>query len=300
MRVLITGGSGFIGAWLIRRLQRRDIQVSVFDLDPTPALLAALAADDAALDPGKVRWIAGDVSEHSALLAAAADADLIIHMAAILTPACQADPIRGARINLIGTLNAFECARELGHSKLLYMSSAGVFGPDDGTTPCPTTHYGAFKLAGEGCARAFFEDHAIASVGLRPLVVYGPGRSVGLTAGPTLACRAAAMGEHYDIPFSGATEFVFVDDVAAAFEAALDSGIAGAVVYNVSGVHAPVTRFAAIVEQQSPGARIGVTGAPIPVASAIADNGLRDAFPGVKLTTLEEGIERTLVHYRCV
>jgi len=297
MRVLITGGSGFIAAWLIRRLQGRGIGVSVFDVQPCANLIEALARAESAPLP-EVRWIRGDVSDGSALLAAAADSDVIIHMAALLTPACQADPLRGAQVNLIGTLNVFACARELGHSKVLYMSSAGVFGPDDGAIPQPTTHYGAFKLASEGCARAYFEDHAISSVGLRPLVVYGPGRSVGLTAGPTLACRAAVCGEPYDIPFSGDTEFVFVDDVAAAFDAALDAELCGAAVFNVCGVPAPVARFAGIIEAQCPGAQIGITGSPIPVASAIADNGLRDTLTGVPLTTLEEGIERTLAHYR--
>ena len=281
MRVLITGGSGFIAAWLIARLQRRDIDVTVFDLNPDPSLVAALAKDDSALDPDKIRWIAGDVSDRAAMMTAAADADLIVHMAALLTPACQQDPIRAVHVNLIGTLNAFECALERGHSKVLYMSSAGVFGPDDGTIPQPTTHYGALKLAGEGCARAYFEDHAISSVGLRPLVVYGPGRSVGLTAGPTLACRAAAMGESYEIPFSGDTEWVFVDDVAETFEAAMDATIDGALVFNVTGVPAPVAHFAELVEARAPGVRISISGPPIPVAPQIADNGLRDRFPKV-------------------
>ena len=91
MRVLITGGSGFIAAWLIARLQSRDIQITVFDLEPAPTLVAALSAAGAASDAGTIRWLAGDVSDRGALLAAAADSDLIIHMAAILTPACQAD-----------------------------------------------------------------------------------------------------------------------------------------------------------------------------------------------------------------
>ena len=66
MRVLITGGSGFIAAWLIARLQRRDIDVTVFDLNADSSLVAALAEDDCALDADKIRWIAGDVSDRAA------------------------------------------------------------------------------------------------------------------------------------------------------------------------------------------------------------------------------------------
>ena len=58
-----------------------------------------------------------------------------------------------------GTLNVFEAARKLGHKHVLYMSSAGVYGPDQGHTPEPTTLYGAYKLAGEGAARAYLADH---------------------------------------------------------------------------------------------------------------------------------------------
>ena len=70
MRVLITGGSGFIAAWLIARLQRRDILVTVFDIKPEPGLVAALAASDPGVDsrpdPGKVRWMIYVLSFHKA------------------------------------------------------------------------------------------------------------------------------------------------------------------------------------------------------------------------------------------
>ncbi|WP_163837351.1 NAD-dependent epimerase/dehydratase family protein, partial [Providencia stuartii] len=67
--------------------------------------------------------------------------------------------------------------------------------------PRPTTHYGTFKLACEGSARAYLADRGLASIGFRPFIVYGPGRETGLTAGPSLACRAAARGESYRIPY---------------------------------------------------------------------------------------------------
>src|SRR5258706_3102744 len=103
------------------------------------------------------------------------------------------------------------------------MTCACEFDPIDGRTPFPLTHYGDFKLAGEGCARAFWEDDRMPSIGFRPLVVYGPGREVGLTAGPSLACRAAARGEPYVIPFTGETDLLYVDDMAACFEIAVEA-----------------------------------------------------------------------------
>ena len=160
-------------------------------------------------------------SDTDTVMSAAEGCDIVAHLAAILTPACRDNPIRGAEINLIGTLNMFLAARRHGMGRVVYMSSAGVFGPDNGHTPFPTTHYGAFKLACEGAARAYYADHGISSIGFRPFVVYGPGRESGGSAGPSLAARAAAWGEAYTIPFSGASGLVYVDDVAAAYEAAV-------------------------------------------------------------------------------
>ena len=121
-RALVTGGGGFIGAWIARRLTRQGIAVRVFDLGTdrsTARGILGSAADE-------LEWRTGDVSDAGALPDAAGGCDLLVHLAAILTPACQADPLRGAQINLLGTLNVFETARALGIGKVLYMSSAGV------------------------------------------------------------------------------------------------------------------------------------------------------------------------------
>src|SRR5258706_2109204 len=208
MRVLVTGGSGFIGAWMLRRFVARNWDVRVFDIKDDRRLTREIVGPAA----DSLAWTVGDVSDGAAVTEAAAGCDVIAHLAAVLTPACQADPVRGAQVGLIGTLNAFLAARRHKMKGVVYMSSASVFGPDDGTQPLPLTHYGAFKLAGEGSARAFWEDDKLPSIGFRPLVVYGPGREIGLSAGPSLACRAAARGEPYVVPFTGSTDFLFVDD----------------------------------------------------------------------------------------
>jgi UDP-glucose 4-epimerase len=231
MRALVTGGSGFIGLWMIKSLLARGIQVRVFDLTADSPLVREILGNTAS----NVDWQVGDVSDGEAVEKAAADCDVLVHLAAVLTPACQENPVRGAEINLIGSLNVFEAARKHGIKSVVYMSSAGVFGPEDGTTPWPTTHYGAFKLAMEGSARAYWADHQIASVGFRPLIVYGPGREVGMTAGPSLACKAAARGEEYVIPFTGVTDFVHVDDVVAAYLAAIETPLSDARAYTLVG-----------------------------------------------------------------
>jgi UDP-glucose 4-epimerase len=229
MKVLVTGGSGFLGAWIVRRLVRSNHQIRIFDIAANKSLVAEIAGAGA----DTVEWQTGDIVDPDHVHGASEGCDAIVHLAGILTPDCRTDPIRGAQINLIGTLNVFETARKRGIRQIVYTSSAGVFGPTDGHTPCPDTHYGAFKLACEGSARAYWEDHRLGSFGFRPYVVYGPGRTTGLTAGPSLACRAAAKGEPYSIPYSGSAGLIYVDDVAAAYEAALLHEPDGAHVFNM-------------------------------------------------------------------
>lgn len=184
MRVLVTGGSGFLGAWIMRRLLAHRIECVAFDLQAKPQLLHALSPEQA----DTVQWRTGDIAQAIDVARALDGCDAVIHLAGILTPDCAANPVRGAQINLIGTLNVFDAARAAGLQRVLYASSAGVFGPDDGATPYPQTHYGAFKLACEGSARAYWNDHGIASVGFRPLVVYGAGRET--DRAPVRASRA--------------------------------------------------------------------------------------------------------------
>ena len=294
MRVLITGGGGFIGAWLSKRLLASGHEVQIFDLRKERNIAAAIVGS--ALD--RIDWVLGDVSDGNAVRQAAEGCDLLVHLAAVLTPACQQDPVRGAQINLIGTLNVFEAARVHGLQKVLYMSSAGVYGTDDGSVPYPLTHYGAFKLAGEGSARAYHLDHGISSLGVRPLVVYGAGRETGLTAGPTIACRAAARGETYIIPFSGDSNFVYVDDVAAAFAKGADTTINGAHVHNILGEKSSAESIAGEIKRLIPRADISVNGPKLPVVADIDDSEIEKTLPGLKRTPLSEGLAATIEHYR--
>jgi UDP-glucose 4-epimerase len=294
MRVLVTGGGGFISGWIIKQLLADDMAVRSLDLSDSPPIAMSILGKDAA----KVEWRAGDVSSSEAVDAAADECDLIMHLAAILTPDCAANPKRGCDILLGGTLNVFEAARKLGHKHVIYMSSAGVYGPEQGHTPEPTTLYGAYKLAGEGVARAYLADHGINSTGFRPLVVYGPGRESGLTAGPSLACKAAANDEDYVIPFAGASDFIFVEDIAASLVAALKRPLGGARVYNILAERCPTADFAAEVARQVLGAKITAAGPQLPIAADIAEGTLRIDYPELQRTRIQEGIAKTIAFYR--
>jgi nucleoside-diphosphate-sugar epimerase len=295
MKVLVTGGGGFLGAWTIKRLLARGQEVRVFDASMRRDLARSLAGPQV----DRLEWRIGDITTgpNGDVEAAMTGCDAVVHLAGLLTPACQDDPILGARVNLVGTLNVFEAAKRLGLRKVIYTSSVSVFGPDNGEIPFPDTHYGAFKLACEGCARTYWSYDRLSSIGFRPAVVYGPGRETGLTAGVSLACRAAVRGERFTIGFTGATNLVYADDVAAAFEAALFTDLEGAHVFNATGTEETVDAVVAAIKLRRPGADIMSAGAGVPFCPTIGKDAMRDLLPGISTTSLQHGIALTLDFY---
>lgn len=294
MRVLVTGAAGFLAAAIVERLLARGAEVKLVDVRADPTLLVRRLGEQARALP----FLAGDVADPAAVLSAAEGIDVIVHLAGLLTPACAADPIRGAIVNVGGTLAVFEAARALGHAQVIYTSSASVFGRTDGTTPFPETLYGAWKLANEGAARAYAIDHGLASIGFRPYVVYGYGRETGVSAGPSLACRAAALGEAYVIPFTGGAGLVHLDDVAEAYARAVFTARQGASLVSLNGVTATVHDIVAAIRKVVPDARIRAEGPALPVVAHIEPHCTDVAFADFPVTGLEEGIARTIAAYR--
>ncbi len=305
-RILVTGGQGFIGAWIARRLLARGDAVALLDLEPSNHFLGQILARDEIERLGRYF---GDVSDGSSVNDAVRDfaPSAVIHLAGVQVPTCRRDPILGSRVNLRGTLEVFEAARTAGGLPIVYASSAAVVGPIEdyeGRVPdeaChrPRTHYGVFKAAGEGCARVYWHDHGIPSVGLRPYTVYGVGREIGATSGPTKAIKAAMLEREYTIPFSGPTSFDFVEDVAARFVECVDALEDGAFAFNLRGAVTEVESFIDALDEIVPGARsrIRVEGPPLPLAFDLDDSGLRSLLGEIALTPLEDGIRRTVEHF---
>jgi len=175
---LITGAKGFIGAWVVKNLVENGHHPWVYDQDFQSHRLRALLTDE---QMSRVGFIRGDVTNLEDLDRAVADhgATHLIHLAALQVPACAANPLLGAQVNVVGTLNVFEVARRRRDlvKRIVYASSGAVFGPEEfygtagvseGAALWPGTHYGVFKQANEGNARVYFMNHGISSVGLRP------------------------------------------------------------------------------------------------------------------------------------
>jgi len=296
VRVLVTGGYGFIGARTARKLLEAGHGVRIFENHDDRRFYDQILGEHAA-DPN-IAHVRGDIVESLDVAAAMEGCDGVVHLAGILVPYCREDPIRGAKINVLGTLNVFESAKVYEVSGIAYASSVAVFGPDNGITPNPTTQYGAFKLCNEGNARAYWIDAKISSVGLRPFTVYGPGREIGVTAGPTIAMRHAAHGTPYTIPFTGQTGMDYVEDTATIFARAATQTPPGAHVFSLQGVIASTDDIIATIRRSVADAQIDATGAPLPFAPELDEGALRTVFTGLPKTSLAEGTRKTIAFYR--
>jgi nucleoside-diphosphate-sugar epimerase len=305
VRILVTGAQGCIGAWTVKTLLDRGLDVVVYDLDPHPCRLELIAS------PEQVRRVAirvGNIEDTARVKALVKDEGIthIVHLAARLMPVCQANPVAGALVNVIGCLNVFEAARDAGRPvRVVYASSSAVWGPEEayGTGKLsednplkPSTHYGVFKQSNEGNARVFYLANSISSIGLRPWTVYGVGRDAGLTADPTLAMKAVALGRPFQIRLTGHMDLQYVEDVAEAFVRCALSPLEGAHVFNLEGAVVTIDELIQELERQRPGASKLITadGPAVPVAYRMDGSRLRALVPGIPETPLPAGIGKTL------
>jgi UDP-glucuronate 4-epimerase len=307
-RVLVTGGTGCIGSWVVRDLLREGVPVLVLSVDRQFDRLK-LVLTGAEFE--RITFLITDIAEINAVEAEARRHRInrIIHLAAMQFPFCAADPIRGAQVNVAGTVTVFELAKRLEVERVVYASSAAVYGPASHYRETvlppdaplfPTSHYGVYKVANEGTARVYWENDGISSIGLRPHSVYGPGRDQGVTSKPTLAMIAAAAGRAYHVNFGGRYQFQFVDDVARAFIQAARATQPGAAAYSLGGSAFGVEQILRGIEAQEPtvAGRLTHDDRLLPFPAAF-DGGPFAAALGPQVETpLEEGIRLTVAAYR--
>ncbi len=305
--VLVTGGCGFIGTWILRELLERGLDVVVLDAGERPdrwRRIVGPAADSVPL-------IRGSLLDRDLLSRVFGERQIthVIHLAALLTPACQADPWEGCRVNVLGSVALFEEIRQRAGTirGFSYASSVAVFGdePDHATgggsqATLPPTFYGAFKKSAELIAEQYWRHFQISSVGIRPQVAYGPEREVGLTAGPSLAARAAARGESFRIGYTGRVGYDYVEDVARAFVRAAWETPPGAHVVDLPGEIADTAEVVDAIISTAPQASdlITVEGPPIPAHAPPRPRFISSLYPDWKTTPLTEGIRRTVEFYQ--
>jgi nucleoside-diphosphate-sugar epimerase len=295
--VLVTGAGGCIGSWVLALLSRSGVPACAFDLSEDKRRPRLLIEEK---DLARIAWRTGDISDGNAVTRVFEELRpcAVIHLAALQVPFCKADPIAGAKVNVVGTVNVFEAARKLGIRRLAYASSIAAYGAMDDGHGAMHTLYGAYKHCDEQIALVYSGDWGVHSVGIRPGVVYGVGRDQGLTSKTTVAILAAAAGKPYDVPFSGGVSWLYTGEVASAFVRAVSREREGARVFDMNGVYAPVEEGLKILKQIAPKAAITSSGQALAFPMHLPDEPLRQFLGDYGAATLSEGIRETYDAFR--
>ncbi len=269
--VLVTGGTGFIGSYVVDDLLEAGHDVVAFDRSTNTRILEKLGVADA------VEVRRGDVSEATDVIGAIREtgATHVVHLAALLTTTAREHPRSALQVNIEGTNNVLEAARILEDQvdRVAWASSAAVYAPptnytdDDGWVTeddliYPDTLYGATKAYNEHQARVYYEDHGVSHVGLRPTVAYGPYRETGGSAFLANIIEKPALGEPFAVEYGDQLiDWQYVKDIAQAFRKATfapDARLSRRI-YNVRGTVASIREAAETVEAILPDAQLEVS-----------------------------------------
>ena len=290
--VLVTGSGGCIGSWALAILVRAGVPVVAYDLSADRRRPALLMSEE---ELERVTWEQGDIADPEAVdrVVSTHGVGAIIHLAALQVPFCRADPIAGARANVVGTVGVLEAARHHGVRRVAYASSVAAHGaPADAT--CLATLYGAYKACDEAIARVYAKDWEVPSIGIRPGVVYGVGRDQGMTSKTTEAILAAALRKEYEVPFRGAVSYLYAGEIASAFVQAVSQEGEGAPVFDCNGVVTTVEEGLDTIRGLVPDANLRAGGDALPFPAEDRDAHLRAHIGDYGAMSLEEGTAETL------
>ncbi len=309
-RILVTGALGCIGAWTVKLLEAEGARVWTYDL-PASMHRVKLIMNPASIS--RVNWVQGDILDFEKFEGTVIDNKItqIIHLAALQLPFVRSDPIQGAKVNVVGTGIVLETynRNKAQVNSLVYASSAGVYGPAKNYPPGPLTHdaphfpgslYGAFKHCNEEQARIYWQDYQLRSIGLRPYVIYGPGRDQGITSTPSKAMVAATAGRSYQISYGGTAVFQYAKDAARAFIQAARANYSGATTYNIGGTNADMQTIVDAITKAVPLSRGQITfnRTPLNIADAVDDSTLEAAIGKLHWIPLDDGVSESIHIFR--
>jgi UDP-glucose 4-epimerase len=275
MRVLVTGGLGANGAFVLRELLARGIDPIVYD-NRSEFRLVSDVSDD-------FEFVLGEINDVARLIRILLTrrVERIVHMAAVLPPSTEADALRGFRVNALGSVQVLEAARIAGVQRVVYTSSRGVYGDvsapnghpqyklvTEDDRPNPISVYDITKLASERMGVNYQRQYGVNFVSLRFATNYGPGKLGREGAADYLATQCVMIenplaGEAVRIPKGGAQreDMIYNGDLAQAVALALVTESLNHSVYNIgSGDGRTLTDFAEAVKRAIPNAEIEIGG----------------------------------------
>ncbi len=235
-RILVIGGAGFIGSHLVEQLILEDIeQIIIYDNLSRGKIQNISFIENYGFNNDKIKVVIGDVRDLDVLDNVMKGIDYVFHLAAMWLLHCKDYPRTAFKVNIEGTFNVLELCVKNNIKKLVFSSSASVYG-DAVYSPMDEAHpfnnknfYGATKIAGEAMATAFYERYGLKIIGLRYANVYGPKQNedaVYTGVIPTFL-RKIETGEDIEIHGDGsqAYDFIYVEDAANANICAVKSNI---------------------------------------------------------------------------
>jgi UDP-glucose 4-epimerase len=304
MEILVTGGAGFIGSHLVEMLLERGHGVRVLD-DLSTGKRENLDGAE------RARFSEGDVRDQEAVMKAADGADAVVHLAAVASVQKSVEaPVETAAVNALGTLSVLEGARRCGVKRIVFASSAAVYGnPDtvpvgEGLLPDPLSPYAADKLAGEHYLNSYRVVHGMQGIAVRFFNVYGPRQDPKSPYSGVISLFASAARGGRGVSVHGdgqqTRDFIYVGDLAWVLTELVSTDRELPHTMNIgTGRQTSLLDLLDTMESVA-GASIPRThGAPREgdVRHSRADVGRLDSlFPGRPTTGLEDGLRALLGH----
>jgi nucleoside-diphosphate-sugar epimerase len=257
-KILVTGGAGFIGSHIVDRLLAENYEVTVFDNFSTGSLKNIPNDNNSNL-----KILRGDIRKIDEVMAAVKDIDAVFHEAAMISITKSIkDPILVNDVNVNGTLNVLKAAIDSGVKRLIFASSAAVYGPNsdpckkENTIAFPANPYGVTKLVGESYARSFSKMYGLETISLRYFNIYGPRQSFDLNnsyGGVIVLFFNRLLRNMPPIIYGDGKQtrdFVYVKDIVEANMLALESKSACGEFFNIgSGAVTSVNEVAQILKE---------------------------------------------------
>ncbi|HLB68497.1 MAG TPA: NAD-dependent epimerase/dehydratase family protein [Thermoplasmata archaeon] len=302
-RIVVTGGAGFIGSHLTERLAAHN-EVVVLD-DVSVGKLANLGHLQ-----DRVRVVKGSILDMRAVKRAMDGASVVFHLAALTSPTeSMEQPLAYAEANVMGTINILTAAREAGAQRVVFASTCAIYGRSPGPLredlqPDPISPYAVTKLACEYFCRTLAGE-GLEAVSLRLFNVYGPRQSPESPYASVVAkfCEAVRLRKKATLYGDGTQtrDFVFVSDVAEAFERAAEaSGVGGEVINVGSGASTSIRELIRLIGDIRGRTLEFVPRSPRPgdILQSLADPTRARRLLGFEpRTSLKEGLRQTLTAF---
>ncbi len=304
MKVLVTGGAGFVGSWVVEKLLAEGDEVLLID-DFSTGDRRNL---EHLMDNTNLSILDGDIRDRAMVDQAAGEADATVHLAAVPGVGEAADnPGYACAVNVMGTLNLLDAARWNSHCRFVYASSVSVYGEPqvlpvrEDSPGQPLSVYGASKLAGEAFVHSFRTTYGLSTIALRFSNVYGPRQRAKQGGVVQRFFEGSARRRAIEVTGDGrqTRDFVYVEDVADAINKALRSDATGA--YNIgTGKATSVNDLASLFSRLKPGLKVvSVKERPGDVRfSRVSTTKAAKVLGWRAKVQLGEGLERCLEHLR--